>query len=133
MKKMFTTISVVLLATVAFHVNAELWLIGGFTPSGWVTNSGLEFTQVDDDNYTLEIYLTATGQQYYSLTTQLASTPDDWDAIRPYRFGGNFQVNLNTPTVLEQATDASPYTNINNVGLYVFDFNISTCTLTVSL
>ena len=132
MRKIFSTFSVVLLATIAFHVNANLWLIGGFTPSGWVTNSGLEFTQVDNDNYTLEVYLTATGQQYYSLTTQLASAPDDWDAIRPYRFGGDIQVNLNTPTVLEPGTDASPYTNINNVGLYVFDFNISTRTLTVS-
>ena len=67
MKKIFTTISIVLLATVAFHVNAELWLIGGFTPSGWVTNSGLEFTQVDDDNYTLEIYLTATRRPVNSI------------------------------------------------------------------
>ena len=133
MKKNITLLCLIAAAFVAFHANASLWLIGGLSPDGWVTNKGAQFEQIDESNYSLEVYVTATGQQYYSLTTQLASGADDWDAIRPYRYGGNMQVNLDTPTQLEEGTDASPYTNISTVGTYVLNFNISTRTLTVSL
>lgn len=132
MKKLLSTFSAIALAALAFQVNAQLWLIGGLTSAGWVTNSGTQFQQVDAENYKLELYVTVTGNQHYSLTTQLMTAADDWDGIRPYRYGGPMEITLNTPTVLEQATDASPYTNIEEVGIYEIDFNIATRTLTFS-
>ena len=133
MRKFFTSMCLVALAALGFQANAELWLIGAISPDGWATDKGVAFTQVDENNYTLELNVTATGKQYYSLTTQLSSTAGDWTAIQPYRFGGSKEVALDTPTVLDAGTDQSPYTNFTTAGTYVFDFNVSTATLKVSL
>ena len=128
MKKFMTLLCLTALATLGFQANAELWLIGAISPDGWVTNKGVQFEQVDQNNYKLELDVTATGNQYYSLTTQLGNS---WDAIKASRFGGSMEVALDTPTVLEAGTDQSPYTNFT-AGTFVFEFNISTRTLTVS-
>ncbi|MBR1803610.1 MAG: hypothetical protein IJ775_01715, partial [Muribaculaceae bacterium] len=133
MRKFFTSMCLVALAALGFQANAELWLIGAISPDGWATDKGVQFEQVDENNYTLELNVTATGNQYYSLTTQLSSTAGNWDAIKPYRFGGSKEVALDTPTVLDANTDQSPYTNFTTAGTYVFDFNVSTATLKVSL
>ncbi len=134
MKKFMTTLCLAALAMFGFQANAELWLIGAISPDGWVTNKGVQFEQVDENNYTLELDVTATGQQYYSLTTQLAQGASDWSAIQPYRFGGtNLEVKLDTETELVANTGDSPYTVFDKAGTYVFNFNTSTRMLKVSL
>ena len=132
MKKSFTTLCLLVATLFAFQANAELWLIGNISPDGWVTNKGMAFTQVDDNNYTLDLDVTTTGQQYYSLTTQLSTSSDDWDGIQQYRFGGSMEVPLDTETELQANTGNSPWTNFTQAGTYTFTFNVSTKILKVS-
>ncbi|MBR5102521.1 MAG: starch-binding protein, partial [Muribaculaceae bacterium] len=114
--------------------NAELWLIGALSPDSWVTNKGVQFTAVDANNYTLDLNVTKTGQQYFSLTTKLASAANDWDGIKAYRFGGkDLEVKLNTETTLEAGVDDSPFINIPKTGTYKFEFNTSTHKLKVTM
>ena len=123
-----------LVSLFALQANAELWLIGAISPDGWVTNKGVEFTQVDSNNYTLDLEITKTGQQYYSLTTMLSTNAGEWDAIKPYRFGGtNLKVELDTETELEAGTADSPYTIFEKAGIYTFDFNVETHIIKVTL
>ena len=128
-----TSLCLLTLAVFSFQANAELWLIGAISPDGWDPSKGVQFTQVDDNNYTLDLQVNSTGNQYYSLTTKLAASSNDWDAIKAYRFGGSKEVKLDTETVLEAGTDNSPYTNFTQTGTYTFEFNISTMVLKVSL
>ena len=132
MKKFLTSLCLAALAMFGFQANAELWLIGAISPSGWNPSAGVQFEQVDENNYTLELDVTASGNQYYSLTTKLGASPSDWDGIKAYRFGGSKEVMLDTETELEAGTDQSPYTNFTP-GTYVFNFNTSTRVLKVSL
>ena len=44
-----------LVALVAFQAHAELWLIGAVSPDGWNPSKGVQFTKVDDNNYTLDL------------------------------------------------------------------------------
>ena len=115
----------------AFQANADLWLIGAIAPDGWNPSLGTAFTAVDEHNYTLDLEVTATGQQYYSLTSKLGTDNNDWDGIKPYRFGGSMEVVLGTETTLEAGTDQSPYTNFSQAGVYTFTFNDSTRVLKV--
>lgn len=133
MKKTITLFSLLLVTLLSFNANAELWLIGAISPDGWVTNKGVQFTAVDENNYTLDLNVTKTGQQYYSLTTFLSTGAQDWNSILPYRFGGNIKVELDTETVLEAGADPSPYTIFEKAGVYTFDFNVETRTIKVSL
>ena len=136
MKKSFTLFSLLLVTLLSFNANAELWLIGAISPDGWDPSKGVQFTQVDENNYTLDLEVTKTGQQYYSLTTALAETNDNdgWASIVSNRFGGsNLEVVLDTETVLEAATDNSPYTNFSKAGTYTFEFNTETRIIKVSL
>ena len=132
MKKSFTTLCLLVATLFAFQANAELWLIGAISPDGWVTNKGVAFTQVDENNYTLDLDVTTTGQQYYSLTTQLSTIADDWSGIQQYRFGGTMEVPLDTETELQADTGDSPWTNFTQAGTYTFTFNVSTKILKVS-
>ena len=132
MKKFLTSLCLAALAMFGFQANAELWLIGAISPDGWNPSAGVQFEQVDENNYTLELDVTASGNQYYSLTTKLGASPSDWDGIKAYRFGGSKEVMLDTETELEAGTDQSPYTNFTP-GTYVFNFNTSTRVLKVSL
>ena len=134
MKKTITTFCLLLMSLFALQANAELWLIGAISPNGWVPNQGVGFDQVDSVNYTLDLEVTKTGQQYYSLTTMLGANANDWDGIKPYRFGGkNLKVELDTETELEAGTDDSPYTIFDKAGTYTFTFNVETRILKVTL
>ncbi|MBQ2176421.1 MAG: hypothetical protein II453_15610, partial [Alphaproteobacteria bacterium] len=136
MKKSFTLFSLLLVTLLSFNANAELWLIGAISPDGWDPSKGVQFTQVDENNYTLDLEVTKTGQQYYSLTSALAETNDNsgWDFIKPYRFGGtNLKVELDTETELEAGTADSPYTIFDKAGTYTFEFNTETRIIKVSL
>ncbi|MBR5102543.1 MAG: hypothetical protein IK092_05415, partial [Muribaculaceae bacterium] len=133
MKKIFTLI-LALVTLTALQANADLWLIGAISPDGWNPSKGVQFTQVDDNNYTLELDVTKTGKQYYGLTSKLGSNSSDWDGIKAYRFGGkDLEVKLDTETTLVEGTDDSPFTNFATAGTYTFDFNISTKVVKVSL
>ena len=134
MKKSLALFCLLAATLFGFQANAELWLIGAISPDGWNPSKGVQFTQVDENNYTLDLEVTKTGNQYYSLTTMLGADDNDWNGILPYRFGGaNLEVVLNSETVLEAATVDSPYTNFTQAGTYTFDFNVSTRTLKVTL
>ncbi|MBQ4138779.1 MAG: dockerin type I repeat-containing protein [Muribaculaceae bacterium] len=136
MKKSFTLFSLLLMTLLSFNANAELWLIGAISPDGWDPSKGVQFTQVDENNYTLDLEVTKTGQQYYSLTSALAETNDNsgWDFIKSYRFGGtNLKVELDTETELEAGTADSPYTIFDKAGTYTFEFNTETRIIKVSL
>ena len=134
MKKSFTLFSLLLVTLLSFNANAELWLIGAISPDGWNPSKGVAFTQVDENNYTLDLEVTKTGNQYYSLTTMLGANANDWNSIKPYRFGGtNLKVELDTETELVAGTDDSPYTNFNKAGTYTFSFNVETRIIKVSL
>ena len=136
MKKSLALVCLMAAAIFGFQANAELWLIGAISPDGWNPTKGVQFTQVDENNYTLDLEVTKTGQQYYSLTTALAETNDNdgWASIVSNRFGGsNLEVVLDTETVLEAATDNSPYTNFSKAGTYTFEFNTETRIIKVSL
>ena len=131
MKKSFTFLSLLVATMFAFQANADLWLIGAISPDGWNPSKGAAFTAVDEHNYTLDLEVTATGQQYYSLTSKLGANNGDWDGIKPYRFGGSMEVVLGTETTLEAGTDQSPYSNFTQAGVYTFTFNDSTRVLKV--
>ena len=134
MKKTITTFCLLLMSLFALQANAELWLIGAISPNGWVPNQGVGFDQVDSVNYTLDLEVTKTGQQYYSLTSMLGANANDWNTIKPYRFGGtNLKVELDTETELEAGTDDSPYTIFDKAGTYTFTFNVETRILKVTL
>ena len=133
MKKITLLLSLLLISFMGFQANAELWLIGQLSPDGWVTNKGVQFTDEGEGNYSLDLAVNATGQQYFSLTTQLSTAADDWDGIRSSRFGGRFEVALDTEVILDSATDDSPYINFGQTGTYTFNFNINTKVLKVSL
>ena len=134
MKKTITTFCLLLMSLFALQANAELWLIGAISPDGWVPNKGVGFDQVDSVNYTLDLEVTKTGQQYYSLTTMLGATASDWNTIKPYRFGGtNLKVELDTETELVEGTDDSPYTIFDKAGTYTFTFNVETHIIKVTL
>ncbi len=126
MKKTLALFCLLAATLFGFQANAELWLIGDIASANWSTTNGNQFSTVDSVNYTLDLEVTATGQKYYSLTTKLSATTGDWAAILPYRFGGNFEVALNTETELVAATDQSPYTTFDKTGIYTFTFNIET-------
>jgi hypothetical protein len=133
MKKTITSLCCLLVSLFALQANAELWLIGDISPDGWVTNKGVQFTQVDENNYTLDLEVTKTGNKYYSLTTFLSTGASDWTAILPYRFGGNIKVELDTETELQAGSDPSPYTNFAKAGIYTFEFNTETRIIKVTL
>ncbi len=134
MKKTFTLLSLLLVTLLSFNANAELWLIGAISPDGWNPSKGVQFTQVDENNYTLDLEVTKTGNQYYSLTTKLGANSNDWTGIQPYRFGGlNLVVPLDTETELEAGTADSPYTNFSKAGTYTFEFNTETRIIKVTL
>jgi hypothetical protein len=126
MKKSLALFCLLAATLFGFQANAELWLIGAISPAGWSTNDGAQFSTTDSVNYTLDLDVTNTGNQYYSLTTKLSTTANDWDGIKPYRFGGNMEVALDTETELVAGTDQSPYTNFSKAGVYTFTFNIET-------
>ena len=126
MKKSLALFCLLAATLFGFQANAELWLIGAISPAGWSTNDGVQFSTTDSVNYTLDLDVTKTGNQYYSLTTKLSATAGDWSAIQPYRYGGSFEVALNTETELVEGTDDSPYTNFSKAGTYTFTFNIET-------
>ena len=133
MKKSITLMCLLAATLFGFQANAELWLIGNISPDGWNPSKGVQFTAVDEHNYTLDLEVTATGQQYYSLTTMLSTNANDWNSILPYRFGGSMEVALDTETVLEANTDQSPYTNFTKAGVYTINFNVETRTIKVTL
>ncbi|MBR3100165.1 MAG: hypothetical protein IKH19_00235 [Muribaculaceae bacterium] len=131
MKKITLLLSLLLVALTGFQAKADLWMIGQISPYEWATNNGLQFTDLGDGNYNLDVTINSSGVKYFSLTTHLAEAADDWDAILPYRFGGGFEVLLDTPVTLVENTDASPYINFPRPGNYSFMFNVDTKTLSV--
>ena len=133
MKKLFTTWLLLAIAVMGFQAKADLWLIGALSQYGWVPNQGEQFTLVSGNDYTLDLNVTSTGEKYFALTTQLASTADDWDAIKPYRFGGQgYTVTLGQDLTLVAGVDNSPKVTIPAVGVYTIKFNTSTGVINIT-
>ncbi|MBP5560816.1 MAG: starch-binding protein, partial [Muribaculaceae bacterium] len=133
MKKLFTTWLLLAIAVLGFQAKADLWLIGELSPYSWVPNQGVQFTLVSGNDYTLDLNVTSTGDKYFALTTQLASSASDWDAIKPYRFGGQgYVVTLGEDLALVAGDDHSPKVTIPAVGVYTIKFNTSTRVINIS-
>lgn len=138
-KHSFTTwvrplVALLLLATGTFSAKASLWLLGDLTGNGWHSNSGTEFTPIDANNYTLDVNITSTNTDlFFSLTTQLSSSENQWNDIKQYRFGGeNIKVTLDSDTQLYANTDKSPSVNVDEAGYYKITFNTSTKKVRIS-
>jgi hypothetical protein len=63
----------------------KVYILGQVNGNSWATNIGVEMTTEDGKIYTATI--TTQTYSYFSFTTALAETADDWDSIAPYRFG----------------------------------------------
>lgn len=118
-------------AIMSFQMNADMWIIGSVSPYGWNPSKGLQMITTDGNVYSVEINVTTTGKMYFGLTSKLGASNGDWDAIRPFRYGGGIQVAFETETVLTQNTDASPYCDFQQAGTYEFIFTMSTKSLKV--
>lgn len=86
MKKFFTTMLLVLAAIMGMQAE-NVWVLGTVGDQTWDPSVGTKMDSVDIDTYelTTPIY----SNSYFSFTTALAATSNDWDAIRPYRFGAS--------------------------------------------
>ena len=86
MKKFFT--SMLLAGAVMFGMQAQdvnVWVLGNVGEQGWDPSVGTLMTYNEDGSYTLTADFKANS--YFSFTTALAATSDDWAGIKPYRFG----------------------------------------------
>ncbi len=87
MKKFFTTL-VMLAAMVGMNAQDNVWILGNVGDQGWDPSVGTQMEYVGDATYEYQGHFNASS--YFSFTTMLAETSSDWDAIRPYRFGAEY-------------------------------------------
>lgn len=132
MRKKIAILSVLIFSAImSFQMNADMWIIGSVSPYGWNPSQGVQMTTTDGNVYSAEINVTTTGKLYFGLTSKLGVNSGDWDAIRPFRYGGGIQVPFETETVLTQNTDASPFCDFQQAGTYEFVFTLSAKSLKV--
>ena len=67
----------------------DVFILGEVNENGWAPNVGVPMTLGEDGLYTAIVTFDGRndGNNYFSFTTKLAETDDDWDGITPYRFG----------------------------------------------
>ena len=67
----------------------KVYVLGNINSTGWATNNGIEMTTTNGEKYTATIDFVDPygGYSYFSFTTALASTANDWDAIANNRMG----------------------------------------------
>ena len=85
MKKFFTSIMLMLAATVCMNAQDNVWILGNVGDQQWEPSIGTLMENEGDGIYTYKGHFNVSS--YFSFTTQLAETAGDWDAIRPFRFG----------------------------------------------
>jgi hypothetical protein len=73
-------------------ITPPVFVLGNVDGQGWGANKGWEMQHLRDDIYTVAIDFNedSEGYSYFSFTTELAATPEDWDAIALSRFGAAF-------------------------------------------
>ncbi len=89
MKKFFTSVMLVC-ATILGMQATNVWILGEVGDQAWDPSVGTPLTQIagDEESGTFEATVHFKSGKYFSFTTALAETSSDWDAIKPYRFGG---------------------------------------------
>ena len=67
----------------------DVYILGDINGNNWATNVGVPMTLGTDGLYTATINADGrySGYNYFSFTTMLAESANDWVAIAPYRFG----------------------------------------------
>ena len=73
-------------------ITPPVYVLCNVDGQGWGANKGWEMQHLRDDIYTATIDFKEDWEGYsnFSFTTELAATPDDWDAIALSRFGAAF-------------------------------------------
>ncbi len=117
----------------------ELYILGQAQGNAWSPDTGVAMSTADGNVFTATVTFNGENSEedanvsYFSFTTKLASSSDDWDGIRPYRMspvadeGTNFWV---TSSMLGHAI------SLNEPGVNVdvaFRIPAGTYTLTVDL
>ena len=91
----------------------DLYILGEVNGNGWAPNTGVKMT-LDETTSLYTATVTTAGESegysYFSFTTRLANTEDDWDAIASYRYGAtgseDYLVVENTQMPLQQGSTA---------------------------
>ncbi len=68
----------------------DLYILGEVNGNGWAPNTGVKMNYSSSTGlYTATVTTNGAqeGYSYFSFTTKLASTEDDWDGIASYRYG----------------------------------------------
>ena len=67
----------------------KVYVLGNINSTGWAPNNGFEMTTTNGEKYTATIDFVDPygGYSYFSFTTALASSAQDWDAIANNRMG----------------------------------------------
>ncbi len=89
MKKFFTSMMLVCASILGMQAT-NVWILGEVGDQAWDPSVGTPLTQIDGDEEggTFQATVHFKSGKYFSFTTALAETSSDWDAIKPYRFGG---------------------------------------------
>ncbi|MBQ7691925.1 MAG: leucine-rich repeat protein, partial [Muribaculaceae bacterium] len=118
----------------------NVYILGNVNGNSWATNVGVQMTTLDNITYTATVTTenaddNGTPNNYFSFTTALAETADDWAGIADYRFGavtdgGNFLVTkamLEQNLSLEMSTD--PHAFQITQGTWKLTLNLNAMTL----
>jgi len=128
-------------------VTGHLFMLGEVGGNSWTPNNGIEMTTTDGNVFTSTVTFNGEHSEedanvsYFSFTTKLASSSDDWSSIQPYRLtpiadeGTNFWV---TPAMLGHTIALNePGANVDvafriPAGTYTVTVNVSarTCVIT---
>ena len=67
----------------------DVFILGEVNGNAWAPNVGVKMDNEDNKLYTAVVTTAgeSEGGSYFSFSTKLAETADDWDGIAPYRFG----------------------------------------------
>ena len=117
----------------------KIYIIGD-AANGWVTNSGLEMTKVDEGIFTANVNI-ADSLTSFSFTHALAKSMQNWAAIAPFRFAavapedyteGSVLVSLDEAMAVSEDGVSEPSFAIEAPGYYLFTLDLNARTLTVT-
>ena len=112
----------------------DVYILGEVNSNNWATNVGVKMDTEDHVTYTADVTcgnisdLDTDGVAYFSFTTKLAESPNDWDAIASSRFGAqssDYEVTeamLGTELTLQAGSNAFKLSD----GEYNFNVNLET-------